>query len=623
MKIYNNHAITEIISDSFDGKAFAETLTTRCGVYRMLDNAGKTIYVGKARNLRKRVSNYFASKSRIGPKVRAMLGQVCAIEVTVTHTENEALILESNLIKELNPRYNIVLRDDKSYPYIYLSSDQEFPRLAFHRGARAGAGQYFGPFPSASSVRASINLLQKLFLIRPCEDSYFRNRTRPCLQYQIKRCSAPCVGLVSTAAYREDVEHAILFLQGKSERVIDILIERMEAVSSALAFERAARIRDQINQLKLVQQRQCITGGTDDIDFVAGATRDGCACVQVLEVRSGHILGHKAYHLTYRGDAGPVDILAAFLPQYYLTDRADRTIPPEIVVNENLPEAELMTSALSQFAGKKVTIRHRVRGERARCIAMAVQNTEFALVQRIANQARWLERLAALQQALLLEAPIGRLECFDVSHMRGEAPLASCVVFDAEGPVKTGYRRFSILGITPGDDYGALAQALQRHYLRGLREARPLPDVLLLDGGEGQLSRARETFESLDIKVPVIVAVAKGPSRRPGLETLIIGAKRRVLDLPMDSLALHLIQQIRDEAHRFAIAGHRLQRAKARNVSPLEVVAGVGPKRRRDLMQHFGGFQGVERAGIDDLSTVKGISKQLAAKIYHHLHETA
>ncbi len=613
----------EYISDNFDGQAYTETLTTRCGVYQMLDHAGKVIYVGKARNLRKRVSNHFTSQSRTGPKARAMLGQVCAIEVTVTHTENEALILESNLIKELNPRYNIVLRDDKSYPYIYLSSDQEYPRLAFHRGARTGAGQYFGPFPSASSVRASINLLQKLFLIRPCEDSFFRNRTRPCLQYQIKRCSAPCVGFISTAAYREDVEHAVLFLQGKSEQVIDILIERMEAVSTALAFEQAAHIRDQINQLKQVQQRQCITSGSDDVDFVAAATRDRNACVQVLFVRSGHILGHKGYHLTNRGDAGTVDILAAFLPQYYLSDRADRMIPPEIVVNGNLPEIALMTRALSQLAGKKVAIRHSVRGERARCLTMTVQNAELALVQRIANQARWLERLAAVQQALAIEAPIQRVECFDVSHTHGEAPLASCVVFDAEGPVKTGYRRFSIVGVTPGDDYAALAQALQRHYLRGLREARPLPDVLLIDGGEGQLSRAREVLESLGIKGPRIIAVAKGPSRRPGLETLIVGAERKVLSLPKDSLALHLIQQIRDEAHRFAIAGHRLQRAKVRRVSPLEVVEGIGPKRRRDLMQHFGGFQGVERAGIDDLSTVKGISKQLAAKIYRHLHETA
>lgn len=613
----------EYISGNFDVKAYTETLTTRCGVYRMLDHAGKVIYVGKARNLRKRVSNHFTSQSRMGPKARAMLAQVCVIEVTVTHTENEALILESNLIKELNPRYNIVLRDDKSYPYIYLSSDQEYPRLAFHRGARAGAGHYFGPFPSASSVRASINLLQKLFLIRPCEDSFFRNRTRPCLQYQIKRCSAPCVGFISNAAYREDVDHAVLFLQGKSERVIDSLIERMEAVSAALAFERAARIRDQINQLKQVQQRQCITSGSDDVDFVAGATRDGNACVQVLFVRSGHILGHKSYHLTYRGEAGTVDILAAFLPQYYLSDRADRTIPPEIVVNGNLPETALMTRALTQIAGKKVAIRHSVRGERARCLTMTVQNAELALVQRIANQARWLERLAAVQQALAIEAPVRRVECFDVSHTRGEAPLASCVVFDAEGPVKSSYRRFSILGVTPGDDCAALAQALQRHYFRGLREARTLPDVLLIDGGEGQLSRTREVLESLNIKGPLIIAVAKGPSRRPGLETLIVGAERKVLNLPQDSLALHLIQQIRDEAHRFAIAGHRLQRAKVRNVSPLEVVEGIGPKRRRDLMQHFGGFQGVERAGIDDLSTVKGISKQLAAKIYRHLHETA
>jgi excinuclease ABC subunit C len=589
----------------------------------MLDGKGAVLYIGKARNLRKRVSSYFHSPNRLGPKTRSMLAQVRAIEVTVTHTENEALILENNLIKDLKPRYNIVLRDDKSYPYIYLSSEQEFPRLAFHRGTRSGEGKYFGPFPNASSVRASLNLLQKLFLIRPCEDSFFRNRTRPCLQYQIKRCSAPCVGLIDAGSYRDDVEHAVMFLEGKAEGVIEHLVGRMEVAAAGLDFERAVRYRDQINQMTRVQQHQSVSVGGGDIDIIACAAREGLGCVQVFYLRGGHNLGNKPFFLSHAAEAAEAEILSAFLPQYYLADRPDRTIPPEIIVNEPLSEIGLLAAALSQRAGRKVTIHERVRGDRARCLEMAIQNAELALRQRLSDQGRWRERFEALGQALGLDRAIARIECFDVSHTRGEATVASCVVFGVEGPMKSEYRCFNITGLAPGDDYAAMREALTRYYRRRKRETLTVADVLLIDGGKGQLTQALDVLQSLQITEVCAVAVAKGPSRQAGEETLIASARQKVLELPRDSTARHLIQQIRDEAHRFAITTHRRQRARRRMRSPLEEIEGVGAKRRHNLIRHFGGLQGVARAGIGDLCQVKGISTELAMRIYTHLHEPA
>ncbi len=607
----------------FDGKTISASLTTRCGVYRMLDEGGRVLYVGKARNLRKRVASYFLSEGRLGPKTRAMLAQVRSIEVTVTHTENEALILESNLVKELKPRYNIVLRDDKSYPYIYLSSEQEFPRLAFHRGPRTGKGRYFGPFPSASSVRASLNLLQKLFLIRPCEDSFFRNRTRPCLQYQIKRCSAPCVRLIDTDSYREEVEHAALFLEGQGEGVISHLVARMEAAAAGLDFERAARYRNQIHQLARVQQQQSISADGGDIDVIACAAREGIGCVQVFYVRGGHNLGNKPFFLSHAADSGAAEVLAAFLPQYYLAERADRSIPPELIVSAPLAEDALLAVALSQRAGHKVAIHERVRGDRARCLEMAVQNAELALSQRLSSRSRWRRRFDALGEVLGIDRPMERLECFDVSHTRGESTVASCVVFGPEGPQKVEYRRFNISGVAPGDDYAAMRQALERHYRRRQRGSLPLAEVLFIDGGKGQLAEALAVLRALSITTVYPVAIAKGPARQPGAETLIASAEQKVLELPRNSPARHLIQQIRDEAHRFAITAHRRQRAARLRTSSLEGIEGIGRKRRHDLMLHFGGLQGVARAGVGDLCQIKGISAELARRIYTHLHEPA
>ncbi|MCA1851469.1 MAG: excinuclease ABC subunit UvrC [Beggiatoa sp.] len=608
---------------AFDGKALSATLSTHCGVYRMLDGEGTVLYVGKARNLRKRLSSYYRSPARLGAKTAALLAQVRVVEVTVTHTENEALILENNLIKALKPRYNIVLRDDKSYPYIYIAGDQGFPRLCFHRGAHSGKGRYFGPFPSASAVRQSLTLLQKLFLLRSCEDNFFRNRTRPCLQYQIKRCSAPCVGLIDTKSYQEDVANAIMFLEGRDQSVIEHLAARMEGSAATLEFERAARYRDQIGQLQKVRQPQCISSGNGDTDVVACAAREGLCCVQVFFVRGGHNLGNRAYFPDHAAEARATAVLGAFLPQFYLAEHAERSLPPEVLVSHPLANGAVLAEVLSAQAGRKVAIHWRVRGERARFLEMAVQNAELCLSQRLASRSAQRRRLTALQLALRQTAEITRVECFDVSHTQGEAAMASCVVFGAEGPVKSAYRHFGIEGIAPGDDYGALRQALTRHYTRLLREGREPPGVLVIDGGRGQLTQALEVLHALDVRGITVVGIAKGPTRKPGLETLFVGPEMRVLLLAPDTDALHLVQQIRDEAHRFAITGHRRARARDRRISPLERIDGVGHKRRKELLRFFGGLQGVMRAAVEDLCQVPGISTELAARIHRELHASA
>lgn len=608
------------IEQRFDGKAFARTLTEKSGVYRLLRSDGTVIYIGKARNLRKRLSSYFQSPKQHSPKIRSMLSQVAAIEVTVTHTENEALILENNLIKELKPRYNVVLRDDKSYPYIHLSSAQEFPRLSFHRGARTGKGRYFGPYPSAGAVRSTLNLLQKLFMIRQCEDSFFHHRTRPCLQYQIKRCTAPCVGLIDSRSYRDDVQHAEMFLQGRNQEVIDVLVKRMESASETLEFERAARYRDQINALQRVQQKQYVSSESGDIDIVACVARDGVGCVQVFFIRGGHNLGNKTFFPQHTRGAAAADILAAFIPQYYLANRVERAVPSEILINQSLEDLSLLSQVLSSKANRKVTVQPAIRGERTRWLRMAVENAELALSHRLCSHANQFQRMEALRDVLDLDESIERIECFDISHIHGEATVASCVVFSPQGPMKEDYRRFNVDGIEPGDDYAAIRQAINRRYTRVKREDGKLPDLLLIDGGKGQVQQAKEVMESLQITDLCIIGVAKGPSRKPGLETLILTDARKELRLTPDAAALHLIQQIRDEAHRFAITGHRSKRAKSRNTSVLEQISGIGSARRRRLIQHFGGLHGVARAGIEDLSKVPGISSELAQKIYASLH---
>ncbi len=598
----------------FDPKAFVKTLSSRPGVYRMINAADEVIYVGKARQLSKRVGSYFA-RNVSSPKTRAMVAHIANIEVTVTNTEGEALLLENNLIKELKPRYNILLRDDKSYPHIFLSADDS-PRITFHRGAKRARGRYFGPFPNSGAVRETLNTLQKLFRVRQCEDSFFSNRSRPCLQYQIKRCSAPCVGRVTAEDYAKDVRHAVMFLEGKNSQVIDELVNRMEAASAALEFESAARYRDQIAKLRRIQEKQYVSGTGGDVDVIAGAVRNGLGCVQVFYIRGGRILGNKTFFPKHTDGVAETDVLSAFLPQYYL----GREVPSEILVNHPLDERELIESVLSEQAGRNVTISHKVRSDRARWVAMAQTNVEEALTRQLLNKAGMRQRYEALQEALRLDDLPQRLECFDISHTMGEATVASCVVFDLEGPLKSDYRRFNIEGITGGDDYAAMSQALTRRYTRIKKGEGKLPDILFIDGGKGQISTAAAVLEELQVTDVLMVGIAKGPDRKPGLETLFLSPSGEAIILPADSPALHLIQQIRDEAHRFAITGHRQRRAKTRSKSPLEGIAGVGAKRRRDLLNQFGGWQEVTRAGVDDLAQVKGISKALAQRIYDAFH---
>ncbi len=611
--------MTQLPPDSFDSKAFLKTLTSRPGVYRMLDAEGEVIYVGKAKNLKRRVSSYF-SRHDTSPKTRAMVSQIRSIEVTITNTENEALLLENNLIKALRPRYNILLRDDKSYPYIYLSDD-DFPRLTLHRGRRSKKGRYFGPYPSAAAVRESLNLLQKLFPVRQCEDSFYRNRHRACLQYQIKRCSAPCVDLIDKESYQEDVRHAVMFLEGKDNAIIDELVHKMEEASESLEFERAAHYRDQIANLRRVQEKQFVMGSGGDLDVIAAALKEGVGCVQVFFIRNGRNLGNKSYFPQHTAQADSADILSAFIAQYYIGGGgAERRIPAEILISEPLAEQALLEQVLSEQSGRKVTVSDKLRGDRARWLQLARTNAEQALNSHLATRQNILSRFEALQEALDLDDLPQRIECFDISHTMGEATVASCVVFDTSGAVKSDYRRFNIEGITPGDDYAAMEQALTRRFRRLKEGEGKFPDILLIDGGKGQLHQAEKVMEELQVIGVLLIGVAKGPSRKPGLEQLILSGHSTPIILPPDSPALHLIQQVRDEAHRFAITGHRQRRAKARRTSSLEGIPGLGPKRRQQLLRQFGGLQEVARAGVEDLMVIKGISRQLAQSIYDAFH---
>ncbi|MEW8174844.1 MAG: excinuclease ABC subunit UvrC [Candidatus Thiodiazotropha endolucinida] len=601
--------------NEFDHTAFLKTLTSRPGVYRMVNAEGNVLYVGKARNLKKRVSSYFTRS--LNRRIQIMVGQVAQIEVIVTHTEAEALLLENHLIKSLKPKYNVLLRDDKSYPYIYLSIDHTYPALSFRRGARRGKGRYFGPYPSAGSTRETLQVLQKLFPVRQCEESFFRNRSRACLQYQIKRCSGPCVGLISPQAYGEDVQHAVLFLEGKTSQVVDELVAWMEQASGNLDFEQAAIYRDQIKHLRRIQERQYVSGEGGDLDIVVLAKRGGSACIQVFYIRSGRNLGNKSFYPSVPRDATDETILQAFVSQYYL----EKPVPNEIILNHRLAEEGLLEEVLSQQAERRVRISSRVRGERARWLKMAQGNAEIALQARLSAQAGMEERLQALQQALQLPAIPERMECFDISHTRGESTVASCVVFNEQGPLKSDYRRFNIEDITPGDDYAAMAQALERRYRRVKKGEVALPDILFIDGGKGQVGAVHERLQDLGISGLTLVGVAKGADRKAGMEQLFLLGRRAPFILPADSPALHLIQQIRDEAHRFAITAHRQRRSKSRNRSVLEQIPGIGPKRRQRLMKQFGGLQELSRAGIEDISRVEGISTALAEQIYHAFHD--
>ncbi len=600
----------------FEVKTFLRTLTHRPGVYRMLDEKHKVIYVGKARDLKKRVSSYF-NRTHDAVKTEAMMARVARVEVTVANTEAEALILENSLIKQHKPRFNILLRDDKSYPYIHASTDHDYPRLKFHRGPRRKKGRYFGPYPSTSAVRQTLSELEKLFMIRNCSESFFRNRSRPCLQYQIKRCTAPCVNLISKQQYARDIDAAIQFLEGKNRSVVDTFVERMEEASMLQDYEQAARFRDQISKLKEIEARQLVKRTSSmDLDILGFASNGAMHCVTVIFIRNGSVIGSRDHFPRLQGETDKQKILNAFAAQYYL----DGDAPREIIVETAIEDGDLLQQMLTERLGHKVQIRSRVRGDRLRWLQMARTNAEQGLNLRVASNATIKRQFVALGEALGLDETPQRLECFDVSHTSGEATVASCVVFNTAGPLKSDYRRFNLKPDSAGDDYAAMAEALRRRYTRVKRGEVPMPDVLFVDGGKGQLSEAVKVLGELELDWLNVVAVAKGPSRRPGAEQLFRPGDSRPISLAADSSALLLIQQIRDEAHRFAITGHRQQRAKARRTSRLEQIPGLGPKKRRELLRQFGGLQGVNAAGVDDLIEVRGISRKLAETIYNALH---
>jgi excinuclease ABC subunit C len=598
---------------AFDPKELLASLPLQPGVYRMLDAAGQVLYVGKANQLKKRVSSYF-QKSNLSPRIQLMVSHIAKIEVTVTRTEAEALLLENNLIKTLKPRYNILFRDDKTYPYIVLTGSPS-PRLTYYRGATDRRNQYFGPYPNAQAAKESVNLLQRVFKLRTCEEGVFNNRTRPCLLHQIHRCSAPCVGLISAEDYAADVRNATLLLQGKFDEVEKALRAEMEQAAEKMEYEHAAALRDQLQALRTVQQRQFVESGRDtDADIVAVVEAEGALCLNLAMVRGGRHLGDKQFFpQNVQGQDG-IEVLEAFLAQHYLQG----FVPPLLIVNLELAD-ESLEPLLSEQAGHKVQIRHAVSGERRHWLEMAEANALLALKRQAGLQAGQELRLEALRSELSLP-DLKRIECFDISHTMGEATVASCVVYDDLAIRPQEYRRYNIEGITPGDDYAAMKQALQRRYQKLQAGEGKRPDLLLIDGGAGQLAMAVEVMAEYGLSDIALVGVAKGVERKPGLEQLIQPGVEKPLQLAPDSPALHLIQQVRDEAHRFAISGHRARRGKARTASSLEEIEGVGEKRRRNLLTHFGGLKGVQQASIEELTRVEGISPALAEKIYNHLH---
>ena len=599
-----------------DFEPLLQQLPQKPGVYRMLSATGDVLYVGKARNLRNRVTSYFRA-SGLSAKTLALVARIDDIKVTITASETEALLLEQSLIKADRPPYNIVLRDDKSYPFIRLTEQDEFPRLAFHRGTRRKGTRYFGPFPSAAAVRESLNILQKLFRLRHCEDSFFRNRTRACLQHQIGRCSAPCVGLITPDDYREDVELAVLFLEGRNQTVLDLYKARMQSASDALDFERAAHYRDQIDRLRRIQEQQYVHAEEGDVDIFAIAELSGRFCVQCVFVRGGRVLGNRHWFPKNELALPAAEVLAALLEQFYFGGE-ERDLPRDVIVSESWAEQDLLAEALSGAAGRRVSVAASVRGQRARWLELARENAAHGIASFLADQRSIFARQLALQEALELSEQPLRLECFDISHTMGEATVASCVVFDANGPRKSDYRRFNITGVTPGDDYAAMEQALRRRYARVQAGEVDMPDLIVIDGGQGQLARAISILEELGLASPTLLGIAKGPTRKPGLERFFL-AEGEVFIPPHGDAAL-LLQQIRDEAHRFAITGHRQRRQKVRRSSELEAIPGVGAKRRRELITHFGGVRALKGASVEEIAKVPGISHTLAQTIYGILH---
>src|SRR6266545_1683441 len=599
---------------AFDARELIASLPNRSGVYRMLNAAGETLYVGKARDLKKRVASYF-QKSEHAPRTALMVAQVARVDTTVTRSEGEALLLENNLIKAHQPRYNVVFRDDKSYPYLCLTGER-FPQLRFHRGKLDKPHTYFGPFPSAGAVREGIALLQKVFQLRTCEPSVFANRSRPCMLYQIQRCTGPCVGLVTEGDYQEDVKNATLFLQGKTTEVLEHLQRQMDEAAAAFAFERAAKIRDKITRLQKLQSRQFVESATaGDIDVVAAAAEQGLTAVNLVMIRGGRHVGDRTFFPQHAEGATLDEIVPAFLVQHYL----ERPTPPTIVAPGGRDDP-VLAEVLSAQSGHKVQLVTNPGGERRVWVTMAVQNAELAIRQRLAQKATQDERLVALQEALGLSSSVQRIECFDVSHTMGEAAVASCVIFDRLAMRSGEYRRFNVKPPTGGDDYAALREALTRRVARIVAGEYPAPDLLVIDGGKGQVGVAADVLAEQGLHGALLIGIAKGPERKPGLEEIIFPDRDQALTLPADHPGLHLLQQIRDEAHRFAVQGHRARRGKARTTSSLQEIGGIGSKRRHALLAHFGGLKGVQAASVDDLARVPGISRALAERIFASLH---
>lgn len=602
---------------AFDSAAFLKNLTSQPGVYRMYNSQDEVIYVGKAKNLKKRVSSYFRTNVD-NAKTRSLVSQIHQMDVTVVNSETEAFLLENNFIKKYKPRYNVVMRDDKSYPFIFLS-DHQHPRLSFHRGPQKKKGEYFGPYPSAWSVRESLRSMQRIFPVRQCEDSYYRARSRPCLQYQMQRCSAPCVdGYVSDEEYKEQVNFARLFLKGKNQQVIGSLVEKMEKASEALNFEAAARYRDQINALRKVQERQWVAGTQDEMDVFGFASKGNMACIQVMFIRDGQLLGSKAFFPKVPNTADEQEVFESFFLQFYLA--GNKVIPKQIVLANDLSDQDAIVELLSSEAGHKVAFFKGAREEKRKYLQLAQANAVNALDAQYSQQKSVFARYLSLEEALEVDKPLQRMECFDISHTSGQQTVASCVVFNREGPLKSDYRRYNIEGITPGDDYAAMAQALKRRY-KSVKEVQKIPDLLIIDGGKGQLAQAEAFFEDWPHdKKPMLLGVAKGVTRKAGLETLILAGNHDVVSMDSHAPGLHLVQHIRDESHRFAITGHRNRRQKVKTTSSLESIPGIGAKRRQQLLKFMGGLQGLKKASKDEIASVPGISQDLAETIYDHLH---
>lgn len=612
--------------DSAELALFLTQLPNEPGIYRMLDASGHVLYVGKAVNLKKRVSSYF-NKNNIGAKIRSLVSQIASVSIAVTRSETEALLLESNLIKTLKPKYNILLRDDKSYSYIHLSEHAEFPRIESYRSKKKPArGNFFGPYPSMVVVKETITTIQKVFKLRTCRDSYFNARSRPCLQYQIKRCTAPCVDYISPETYKQSVDDAMRFLQGKCQLILAELSQRIEQAVAGLDFEAAAVLRDQIKSLRLVQEQQSVVQLRGDADVIAIEARPGFACIQCATIREGQVLASNSYFpevptASFAAESEAEDLwvqtFTAFIGFYYL-DNPER-IPELIIINHPLPNKSVLEQALAQQRGKPCKIQVNPRGIKSRWLDFANNNLRVAIAEFVSKHSTIRGRYQALEEVLSLSKKIERMECFDISHTQGEATIASCVVFDNEGPCPSEYRRFNITGITPGDDYAAMEQVLTRRFKR-LIEAQSLPDILIIDGGKGQVNVAQTVLHNLNVSGVLLLGIAKGPLRKAGWERFILVNESREFSLPEDSKASHLLQHIRDEAHRFAITAHRQKRQKARTDSTLEEIEGVGAKRRQALLQRFGGLRELAKASADELSKVPGINASLAERIYQYFH---